>query len=125
MKIILTPQESEEYFHNALCNGLYYIDGYGLEMDYKEEDYKSAKKKLQTPCYEDVLMQILRDGNQLTMIDVEGDGDQTKSITLADVHQRVQETPLRHLMAMIEENDDAETGDAIIQQVFFQEIIFG
>jgi hypothetical protein len=125
MKIILTHEESEKYFYNALCNSLGYVDGYGLEMDFKHEDYKSAKNKLKNPCYEDILMQILRDGNKLTLVDFEGDGDQTKSITLADVHSRVQETPIRHLMNMIEENDDAETGDVILQQVFYQEIVFG
>jgi hypothetical protein len=125
MKIILTHEESEKYFYNALCNSLGYVDGYGLEMDFKHEDYKSAKNKLKNPCYEDILMQILRDGNKLTLLDFEGDGDQTKSITLADVHRRVQETPTRHLMNMIEENDDAETGDVILQQVFYQEIVFG
>jgi hypothetical protein len=125
MKIILTHEESEKYFYNALCNSLGYVDGYGLEMDFKREDYKSAKNKLKNPCYEDILMQILRDGNKLTLVDFEGDGDQTKSITLADVHSRVQETPIRHLMNMIEENDDAETGDVILQQVFYQEIVFG
>jgi hypothetical protein len=125
MKIILTHEESEKYFYNALCNSLGYVDGYGLEMDFKRKDYKSAKDKLKNPCYEDILMQILRDGNKLTLVDFEGDGDQTKSITLADVHSRVQETPIRHLMNMIEENDDAETGDVILQQVFYQEIVFG
>jgi hypothetical protein len=125
MKIILTHEESEKYFYNALCNSLGYVDCYGLEMDFKREDYKSAKNKLKNPCYEDILMQILRDGNKLTLVDFEGDGDQTKSITLADVHSRVQETPIRHLMNMIEENDDAETGDVILQQVFYQEIVFG
>ncbi len=74
MKIILTHEESEKYFYNALCNSLGYVYGYGLEMDFKGEDYKSAKSKLKNPCYEDGLMQILRDGNKLTLVDLEGDG---------------------------------------------------
>jgi hypothetical protein len=126
MKIELTPQESETYFHTSLCNALSYVEtGYGLELTYKESDYDAAKLKVENPCYEDVLMQILRDGGKLKLVDHECDGEFTKSITLADVHDRVQKTDHRHLLDMINEQDDAVTGDVIIQQVFYDEVIFG
>jgi hypothetical protein len=124
MKIILTQEESENFFHTALCNSLGYIEGYGLELDYKKQDYQSAKEKLTNPCCEDVLMQILKDGNKLTLIDLECE-EYTKSITLDDVHKYVQEMPFNHLCNMINEDDDAETGDVLIQYVFYQEIVFG
>jgi hypothetical protein len=125
MKITLTPKESEEYFYNALCNGLSYVAGYGISMDYDEIEYGTAKLALKNPCYEDVLMQILRDGGKLTMEDVEGEGDMTRTITLADVHERVELTPIKYLTDMITENDDAITADVILQTVFYKEIIFG
>ena len=131
MEIKLTPQESEEYFYNALCNGLDYVSSYGISLDYSEEDYAEAKKKLAVdrpdffPCFEDVLMEMLKMGNTLTMVDEEGDEDSNSTITLKDVHDRVSKTPVRHLMNMINEDDDAETADVIIQQVFFNEIVFG
>ena len=125
MQIQLTHQESEQMFHNALCNGLGYMSGYGLEFEYSDKQYSAAKTKLQSPCFEDVLMQILRDGGSLTFVDVECDGEYTRSVSLADVHDRVQKTPLRFLTDMINENDDAETADVILQTVFFEEIIFG
>lgn len=131
MEIKLTTQESENYFYNALCNGLGYVTGYGLVLDYDETDYHDAKlnyKKAhpdQAPCFEDVLMQILRDGKTITLIDEECDGEYTKSISLKDVHDRVQKTPFDHLMNMVNENDDAETADVIIQSVFYEDIIFG
>lgn len=127
MKIVLTPQESEEYFYNALCNaeGTGYMNSYGIKMTFFNADYLAAKNKLQSPCYEDVLMQMLRDGKELTYQDIEGEGDMTHSITLQDVHDRVQLTPIKHLTDMIEENDDAETADVILQTVFFKEIVFG
>jgi len=125
MKITLTPQESEEYFLNAMCNGLGYVQDYGLGLDYEQKDYTEAKEKLTNPCYEDVLMQILRDGNRLTMVDVEGEGDMTRSICLQDIHERVQNTPHEHLMDMVDENDDVVTADVILQTVFFSDIIFG
>lgn len=132
MEIKLTPQESEKYFYNALCNGLSYVEsGYGLEIEAKQSDYLNAKNSLKgkmeenSICYEDIYMEILRMGNSLKIIDHEGSGEHTRSITLEDVHNRVQNTPLSHLNDMIQENDDAITADVIIQQVFFESIIFG
>lgn len=125
MKIVLTPNESEEFFYNALCNGLNFMLGYGIELDWDEKEYSKSREKLTDPCLEDVLMQMLKDGYKLIMVDHEGDGENTQSITLADVHERVQTTPFSHLADMIDENDDASTADVIIQTVFFNEVIFG
>ena len=131
MQIKLENHESEQMFHSALCNGLGYRGGYGLEFEFKKEDYDSAGRNLREAapdtavCYEDVLMQILREGGELTMVDVECDGEYTRSISLADVHDRVQQAPARFLMDMIKEQDDAETADVILQTVFFEEIVFG
>jgi hypothetical protein len=136
MKVLLTPEESESIFYDALCNSLAYIEsGYDLNLTYFTGHYEQAVKTLrggqngapQFPdtaiCYEDVLMQILRQGHQLNLMNIEEDA--SKSITLQDVHERVQEAPMRHLMDAINETGDAITGDVIIQQVFFQEVIFG
>jgi hypothetical protein len=132
MKIKLTPKESNEFFHTALCNGLSCIKGYGLGLRYLRAEYDQAKSKListsittESPCYEDILLQILKDGGTLTIVDHEGDGDMTRSITIKDVHERVQNTEANYLMEMVNENDDADTADAILQTVFFNEIIFG
>lgn len=129
MKITLTPQESEGFFYNSLCNALDYIQGYGIVLKTKQDQYETAKQALKnkgdTPCYEDVLMEILRQNGKLKLKDIEGEGAMDAEITLADVHERVQQTPLTHLVAMINETDDAETADAIIQTTFYKEIIFG
>jgi hypothetical protein len=125
MKITLSTQESEEYFYNALCNGLGYISGYGLSLDYDAKEYKAAKMKFFNPCYEDVLMQMLRDGGKLTLVDEECDGEYTRSITIKDIHERVQNTEVSHLMDMVNGYDDATTADVILQSVFFNEVIFG
>lgn len=142
MEIKLSPEESEQYFHNALCNGLGEFFGYGLDLEYEPNDYRQAKKDLETMkhpwpwesktgssidlgiCNEDVLMQILHNGKILIAEDIEGQGDMTRSIKLKDVHDRVLLTPITHLTDMIEENDDAITADAILQTVFFEKLIF-
>lgn len=127
MQVILTEEESLEYFHNALCNavGTGYIKSHGIELQYNNKAYQIAKEKLTNPCYEDVLIQILKDGGTLTMKDIENDGDMTKSITIKDVYEKVQLTPFNHLSDMINETDDAETADVILQTVFYGEVIFG
>jgi len=129
MEIKLTPAEAEQYFYNALCNGLGYFQQYGVEVDFTKQAYQKAKKRIEkrkdSCCYEDVLMEILRGGDKLEVIDENDDPDLNVSITLADVHERVAKTPIKHLMDMVNENDDAETGDVILQSVFFQDVIFG
>ena len=124
MEIRFTEQEAQGIFLDALSNGLGYIGGYGLDLDYKKEDYKKAKDKLTSPCYEDVLLQILLDGNSLTIVDEE-DEDNINTITIQDVYDRISSTPFDHLSDMINGNDDATTADVILQTIFFNEIIYG
>ncbi len=102
------------------------------KFSFFDQDYEAACDKLKaetnrtsTICYEDVLMQILRDGKKLSIIDLENGGDYSVSIDLNDVHERVALTPLRHLMDSINENGDAVTADCILQSVFFKEVVFG
>jgi hypothetical protein len=131
--ITLSKEVSEEFFYNSLCNalGTGYMSGYGLELHTDENEYKQSKNNWQeknpnqTCCYEDVLMQMLRDGYKLTFIDNECEGEYNRSITLKDVHEKVQKVPVNFLNDMIQQNDDAETADVILQTVFFDEIIFG
>jgi hypothetical protein len=125
MKITLTNQESENYFYNALCNGLHYISDYGLDLNYSKEDYTAAKGRLKiVMCYEDVLMEILRGGGKLILTDNEG-GEDDAVITLKEVHERVSNTQLNHLMNMINEEDDTITADVILQTVFLNDIVYG
>lgn len=130
MQIVLTPQEAETFFHTALCHGLGYIRDYGIEVSYDKRSYQAARSRLQKRskdplCSEDVLLELLRGGDRLEIIDHELAGTYTCSIGLAEVHERVALTPTRFLLEMIEERDDAETADALLQTVFFKEVLFG
>ena len=127
MKIVLTPQESEQMFFDSMCNvfGTGYFDGYGLELTYNQKDYEKSREKLENPCWEDVLLQMLKDGKKLTLVDLECGGEYTRSITLKDVHEKVRKTPTRFLMDMINEEGDVETSDVVLQTIFFDEIVFG
>jgi hypothetical protein len=125
LKISLTNELSEEIFYNALCNSLDYMcSSYGLDLRYKQSDYKNAKDKLSSPCFEDVLMQMLRDGIKIGLKDIEG-GMGTEYITLDTIHERVKNVPITDLLDMIDENDDATTGEIVLQIVFLNEIMYG
>jgi len=70
-------------------------------------------------------MQLLKDGGTLTLVDIENDGDMTSTINIQDVHERVQHAPASRLLEMANQEDDADTGDVILQTVFFSEVVFG
>ena len=129
MNINLTHEESEAHFYNAICNGLGELRYYDLELDYDTKEYKAAKQQLSDKqpdtqaCWEDVLMEMIRSGNTLWIVD-SNDGER-HPITLDLVHERVQQTPVNHLMNAINENDDATTADCIIQTVIYGDVIYG
>ena len=129
MNINLTHEESEAHFYNAICNGLGELRYYDLELDYDAKEYKAAKQQLNTKqpdtqvCWEDVLMEMLRSSNTLWIVDP--NDNERHPITLDLVHERVQQTPVNHLMNAINENDDATTADCIIQTVIYGEVIYG
>lgn len=129
MKIVLTNTEAEEIFYNSLCNGLSEMcSSYDLEdFSYDVTQYQKAKGKLlenptDTVCFEDVLLQLLRDGGKLTLIDP--NDDMSYSIELNDIHKRVKKTPITHLINYVTENDDYYTANAVLQTVFIGKIIY-
>lgn len=127
MKIILTTEEAEGIFYSALCNavGTGYMEGYGLELYCNNKHYSSARAKLNNPCIEDIWMQVLRDGNPLEFVDHEGEGANNASITLKDIHERMNNVPIEVLDNFNSEQDDASDADIVLQTVFYNEVIFG
>ena len=66
----------------------------------------------------------IKDGMVFGIKDLEG-GEDDVFITLESIHERVKNVPLDHLLDMINGNDDATTGDVVLQTVLYNEIIFG
>jgi hypothetical protein len=125
MIITLENHEKEEYFHNALCNEQGMLASSGIEIVHSKEDYDAAKAKLTSPCYEDVLMQILKDGNKLQMIDLEDDDNVLAEITLQDMYDNFQYVSQEVIISYVEESDDACTADVLLQYVFLKELVYG
>jgi hypothetical protein len=129
-QVTINNEEAETYFHSALCNGgLSDLPGYGLQLHYEPQHYKEAKISLKAKthdavCYEDVLLEILKMGNPLSIKDIEGEGEYDSDISLTDLHERMQLVPVNSILQMVNGEDDAITADVIMQTVFFKEIIF-
>lgn len=135
MKIILTKQEAEQFFYSALCNGMGMMAGYGIQLDYKEKDYRVAKASLKSQmkdgtiekkdiCLEDVWVEILRMGKELKFLNSEDEDRKVVTVNLKDMYKRISKTPIRHLADMVTGDDDAYTADAILQTVFYGEILY-
>jgi len=128
MKIELTKQECEKYFYNALCNGLGYFQSYDIELSYDEKEYKKAKETAKAEdggsvCYEDVLLQMLKNGN--TLFAEDSNSDEKYTLTINKVYEQMQEVPANTLLEMINERDDADTADIILQVCFIGEHTYG
>jgi hypothetical protein len=130
MKIYLETKECENVFYDALCNGLSYVRGYGLELSFDDQAYSQAKQSLKDAapndviCYEDVLMEVLRQGGSLTLRDLEGD-EPDATITITDVYDRMSSVPANNLIAVLEESGDACDADVVLQTIFLKEVIYG
>jgi hypothetical protein len=130
MQIKLTNQEKEQFFFNAMCNGLSSVNYWGFEIDYRGSEYKLAKESLNNKgqnsvCIEDVFMQMLKMGFSIMFIDIECDGEYTTALTLNMVYNNIEKTPVNNLLNIHNEQDDASDADAVLQSVLFEEVIFG
>lgn len=127
--ITLNKNQKEDIFHSALCNGLSEIIYHGIDLDYNKEEYLFAKKQLSNGdnfiCYEDVLLQMLKNGNALLINDFEGDGCYNTSLSIESMYDRIDRVPTTVLLQFLEGQDDAWSADAVLQVCFFNEIIFG
>lgn len=133
IRAVLQDKEEEmmRILHTALCNGLCYVQGYGLDIDISDDDYTAAKDDLKRSveggvgfCAEDVLMHHLRLGKTLYFYDEEG--EERVGFDIDQVVTNLQ-NPIaaKHISDILSENDDAITADCIIQICLFNDIIYG
>lgn len=129
MIIKLSKKEKEQIFLDAMCNGLSSVNYWGFEMETDSIDYKLAKELLiksnSECCFEDVLLKMLKINKTINFIDVEGDGEYSKTLTIQMVYNNIEKTPIKNLLNIINETDDATDADVVLQTVLFEEVIFG
>jgi hypothetical protein len=128
MKIQLTKQEAEKYFLNALCNGLTYFQSYGIDLLINDNEYNKARETAKDEdggkaCYEDILLEMLRNGS--TLLAEDSYMGKTHKLTLNKMYKQMNKVPTKTLMEMINQQDDADTGDIILQICFIGEHTYG
>jgi hypothetical protein len=122
-----------QYLHNAFCNGLKYFSSYGLEFDFKYEDYAIAKneikkvkrqhKDLSVVCYEDVFIKMLELKLPINVIDTECN-EYNITLDLDEMMNNFKLVPIDIIAYFVNEDDDAEICDTFLQILMFKEIVF-
>jgi hypothetical protein len=126
MEILLSKSEAEDIFFNCLCDNDIHI--HSLQWIFSKQAYESSKRKWMetyqgnTPCYEDVVMQMLKDGGKLGIYDLEC--EEIFYVTLDEIHERMYKCPIDRLTNVLNEGYDVEDTDVIIQTIFFGDVIY-
>lgn len=133
MKITATLDEKLKLVYDCLCTGLPYFVSYGLELEYSEDEYKTARDSLFASarfdegsiCVEDVQTEMVRMGFSLIFLDGENDGEEAGRLNLTTLESNWDKVRAKDLAEWADENYDANTADTIIQCIAFGEIVYG
>lgn len=128
MEIILTEQERLNILENALCNAGHIHYG-TMGLLYQGKDYHEAKDELtakQTSSdvisREDVWIQMVKSGKKLRLQDYEG--AESFDITLESI-KAIDKMPVTIHAEFMGQNDDAESGDYVLEYIAYGEKIYG
>ena len=129
MKLNLTQQEIETVLLDCFCNGgLGELYQSGVDYTYNKEKYQQFK--VEGACYEDNLLNLLKNGGRLKFVDVEGDNE-VFFLTLNSAKEKLTEIEDANIIEKVKDilsengNADAWHGYEILQFVLFGEIIYG
>lgn len=128
MKLVLTKVEREQVLLDILANeGINYLANSGVEMGYSRTHYNKVKKE--GDCHEDVLLRILNSGGKLEFVDVEDDGDFSRTLTKESLKQAFTDIKdkefIGYVLDSLKEQSDAEIGYWLIQYILYGEVVFG
>lgn len=121
MKLILEDKEKETIFLTAL-ETLFGDFNFG-KFDYNGIEYQKSKAKLNNPSYEEILMQLLKDGNAIIYKDDEDDSLNT-IITLQSIYDAFEKIPISIIITLDEEFYDYNDAHSFMQYILFGEIIY-
>lgn len=116
--------------HDCLCDGLHYFSSYGIEVKVSKRAYNDARTEIKQEgvelCYEDVWIQVLKDGGSIAFIDVENAGDMTGFLSLSDsTLNNFAKVPFQNIINLLNEEYDAGDCDTILQTLVWGEVVFG
>ena len=104
--------------------------GFGcIELDYDRNAYFEVRDELRekgkSDCWEDIVVEMLRQGYRLAWIDVEDDQPERNYFTLAHLMDNFDCIESHHLADILGGMDDAVTHDSILQCLLMGELIYG
>lgn len=140
MKLILTDSDIEKLVYNAFVDGGLNEFGHSeIELLFDKSAYKQAgdllkadKSRKDTVCYEDVLVQLFKDG-KLQFHD-HNDGKKypfTPQFVSSNLHELVRDCDepnaqaMEEIMSSLSEDGDAWTHYNILQWAIFKELVYG
>jgi len=126
-----TPPVFVDMFYNGLVQNSF--NYYGVEDITSAEDFASAKAKVNsnkgTACWEDIMLQVLSDGNVLFYDAYQEEKIQLDLIKVADNFLKAfnsdQDYFMRLFMQHVDESSDAVTYDCWLQMAVYGEVIYG
>lgn len=128
MKYYKTLEEAIDFSVEKLSNLLSAVNeggiAYWASWSYDRSKYNEAKSKLNNPCYEEVLAQMIIDGSPLIINDFEE--DKQYELTAENLRKGIQMWWLNFKTTEESYCDvDAIGADIIIQFSLFEDIIYG
>lgn len=124
MNIFFTRRDTLKIFHGALCDGLSALRYYDLELTFNDTQYQLSRRKLRKCCYEDVLIQMLKDGFPLRLKDMSED-TRARTLTFKLLIKRLPTVDLGTIAKAISGDGDSQSADIILQTCFFGKVIYG
>lgn len=134
VKVNASEDERLHILYSALCNGWNEMLHFGLECDFDGDDYAAARdaliaagKTAEELCFEDMLIQLVRNGKAITVSDIElgYEPEIVGYLSLATLNANWDKVPPRILLAYINEEDDAWTAVDFMQVICMGEITRG
>lgn len=109
--------------YHAMCNGGFYgFDAYGLGTKIENpRRYKAFNVEVR----EDRLIQYIAEGETVSILDMEDDCAVVGALNLESLNKNFDKVPANVIMTILNENDDAETGDQFLQYIIFGELVYG
>lgn len=129
-ELYATQEVLIKIIHDCLCDGLHYFSGYGIDVKVSDAAYIDARAMIKeegvTICFEDVWVQVLKNGRSIVFLDVEGEGEMNGYLSLSEATlNNFQKVPFANIINLLNEEYDAVDCDVILQTLVWGEVVFG
>jgi len=127
MEIKFNENDLVDIIYSALCESLDWLHDDGYRIGYDDEAYSKAVdnlkdtydstiSQLDAPCYEDIVIQILLNGDKIKIIDIfEGKNDE---FSLEDLMHNIALVPSDIMLTYVRQKNNIADSYELIQTIF-------